>query len=274
MTFKRFLRIIHVGIDALLRLPYINWFNPLMTLYVNFRSFPFRQAIRIPMFVYGWPKLFSLLGKMECKDICKTGMIKFNQTNIGAPSNPGSNTSINNWGTIIFHGPCLIYTANQINTHRYGILELGANTKIMHHVNITAHCQVFVGANTRITHRCQILDSNFHYMADFKKGVVRKYSRPIYIGKSCWICNTSSVTGGAKIPDCTIVASNSLVNKDFSDIPPESIIGGVPAKLVSTGYRRINNENLERKIGKYFAEHPEANEYLLGEEFNHDECDG
>ncbi len=272
MTFKKFLRIIHVGIDSLLRLPYVNWFNPLMTLYLNFRSFPFKQAIRIPIFVYGWPKMYSLLGKMECKDVCKTGMIKFNQTNWCAPSNSGSSTAINNVGKIIFHGSCMIYTANKINTHRYGILELGANTKIMHHVNIAAYSQVFVGANTWITHRCQILDTNFHYIADFKKRIVRKHSRPIYIGKSCWICNTSTIMGGAKVPDYTIVASNSLVNKDFSDIPAESIIGGIPAKLVSTGYRKINSRNLERKIGKYFAEHPETSEYPLENRFVHDEC--
>lgn len=273
ITFKRLLHEVRVGFDTLLRLPYVNWFNPFMTIYLNFRSFPFRQAVKLPVFVYGWPKMFSLLGKMECKDVCKIGMIKFNQTNIGAPSNPGPSSAIHNWGKIIFHGPCLIFTANKINTQKGGVLELGSNTKIMHYVNIAAYTQVFVGANTWITHRCQIMDSNFHYVADFRKGVVRRYSRPIYIGKSCWICNTSTITGGAKIPDCTIVASNSLVNKDFSDIPPESIIGGIPAKLISSGYKRIIRGKLHSKIGKYFAEHPETNEYLLEDGFVHDECD-
>ncbi len=273
MKIKRFFRGCRVGLECVLRLPWINWFNPVLTLYLNFRSFPLKQAVKLPVFVYGWPKLFSLLGSMECKDACQMGMIKFNKTNYSAPSNPGYSTAINNWGKIIFHGPCLIYTGININTHRYGVLDLGANVKIMHNVNITAHSQIFIGANTWITHRCQILDSNFHFIADLKKGIVRKYSRPVFIGKSCWICNTSTVAGGAKIPDYTIVASNSLVNKDFSDIPSESIIGGVPAKLVSTGYRWINNRLLERKIGKYFEEHPETNEYPLEKGFSHDECD-
>jgi acetyltransferase-like isoleucine patch superfamily enzyme len=273
MTLKRFFRILHVGMECVLSAPFVNWFNPFLTLYLNFRSFPIKQAVKLPVFVYGWPKLFSLLGSMECKDVCKTGMVKLNQTNVGAPSNPGPNTAINNWGKIIFHGPCLIYTANKINTHRYGVLELGANTKIMHYVNITAHVQVFVGANTRITHRCQILDSNFHYVANFNKKTVGKYCKPIHIGSSCWICNSSTIAAGAKIPDCTIVASNSLVNKDFSSTPTESIIGGIPAKFVGSGFRRINNPKFDYEIGKYFGEHPEENEFPLDDEFDHELCD-
>lgn len=273
MTIKRFLRGVKVGVECFLRLPFVNWFNPFLTLYLNFRSFPIKQAVRLPIFVYGWPKFFTLLGCMECRDVCKIGMIKLNQTNIGAPSNPGCGTAINNWGKIIFHGPCDIYTANKINTHRFGVLELGANTKIMHHVNITAHNKIFIGANTWITHRCQILDSNFHYVANFINQTVARYHKPIYIGKSCWICNSSTISAGAKVPDYTIVASNSLVNKDFSDIPPESIVGGIPAKFVASGYRRIDNLSFTKEIGRFFGEHPDENEYFLEEGFDHSKCD-
>lgn len=250
-----------------------NWFNPLMTIYVNFRSLPLRQAFKLPVFIYGWPQILSLYGKMECHGTCKTGMIKINRTIDGAPSNPGPNTAINNWGTIVFHGACLIHTANKINVAKGATLDLGTNTKIMHYCNITAHNQIVIGSNTRITHRCQILDSNFHFIVDFNKQIIRRYSKPIYIGKSCWICNTSSVTAGAKIPNCTIVASNSLVNKDFSNIPEESIIGGIPAKYIASGYRRVNNPKLEIEVWKYFLDHPDINEYHIAENFDHSNCD-
>lgn len=77
-------------------------------------------------------------------------------------------------------------------------------------------------------------------------------SAEIYIGRNCWICNTTTVTGGAYLPDFTIVGSNSLVNKDFSEIPERSLIGGVPAKYISTGFLRVDNKELINEINVYY----------------------
>ena len=252
---------------------YKNWFNPLVTVYVNFRSFPIKQAIKLPVFVYGWPRIFSLYGCMECVGICKMGMVKINQTVDGAPSHTGVSSEINNWGKILFHGSCVIYTANKISTSTKGVLELGADVKIMHHCNITAYKFVSIGDRCWITHRCQIFDSNFHFIADFKKGTVRRYSKPIVIGKSCWVCNTTTIAAGAWISDCTIVASHSLVNKDMREVPPESVIGGVPAQCLRSGMRRVNNFLFEKEIWKYFSEHPESDFFPLPKNFDHDKCD-
>lgn len=255
------------------RLPYINWFNPLITLYLNFRSFPLKQAWRLPVFVYGWPKLFSLHGTMECVGKCKTGMVIFNQTNVGIPNNPMSSTAINNWGRIIFHGKCQIYTSNKINVSRGGVLEMGDNSKISCMCNITASNFVRIGAQSIIAHRSQVMDSNFHFVADFNKSQIPKYSKSIEIGTYCWICNNTTVAGGAKIPNKTIVASNSLVNKDMSKIPEESMIGGVPAKLIATGYRRVYSSEMQRKIWAYFKAHPDECVFPLEDNVSHSICD-
>ena len=42
-----------------------HWLNPLATLYVNFRSFPFSQAVRLPFWAYGHPKFYDLSGTMR-----------------------------------------------------------------------------------------------------------------------------------------------------------------------------------------------------------------
>jgi acetyltransferase-like isoleucine patch superfamily enzyme len=250
-----------------------NWFNPLLTLYLNFRSFPLKQAFKFPVFIYGWPKFFSLYGKMECLESCKIGMVKINQTDTGAPSNPSLNTAINNWGTIFFEGPCRIYSANNINVARGAVLKFGRYCKIMHYCNITAHKYVEIGSQTWVAHRCQILDTNFHFIANFVEKKITKYAKPIVVGKSCWICNSSTILAGTVIPNNTIVASHSLVNKDFSDVPEESIVGGIPAKLISTGFKRVNNSRLNMKIWQYFSDHPEVSSYPLDDDFDHNECD-
>ena len=238
-------------------LPYVHWFNPLVTLYLNFRSFPIKQAIKLPIFVYGWPRLFSLFGSMECVGMCRMGMVTLNKTNTGSPQLCVSNVAINNWGRIIFHGKCEIH-CSKINVYGGGILEFGNCCKVMHEVNITASTKVSIGDYSWIVHRCQVLDTNYHYIADLNKQIVSRMARPIVIGKYCWVCNSTTISGGAIIPNKTIVASNSLVNRDMSDIPENSIIGGVPAIFIKNGYRRVDSLKLHSSVSKFFRENPDA----------------
>lgn len=252
---------------------WIHWFNPIYTFYFNLVFFPFGQAIRFPVFVYGWPKLFSQYGRMECVGCCKTGMVRLNLTIGGAPQYSAGNIELNIWGKVIFRGKSIIGSGSKLIVGEHGVLDMGEGTKIMNGCNCTAYSEIRLGSQSWIVHRCQLLDTNFHYMADFKHGIVKRQAHPIVIGDYCWICNSTTITGGAVIPDKTIVASNSLVNKDMSSIPPESIIGGIPAKLVSVGYRRIENRKLESEVERYFMEHPEVDVYPLPDDVSHSVCD-
>ena len=249
------------------------WLNPLETFYLNFRCLPFRQAIKFPVFVYGFLRITSLNGRIRCEGCCKTGMVKMNYRTYGSPSGSGGVTTLNLSGLIVFHGRCVIGIANTLNIGKKAVLEMGHATKIMSNCNITAYQRISIGERSRIAHRCQVIDTNNHFIADFKHGCVKRIARPISIGTYCWICNSTTVTGGAVIPDKTIVSNNSLCNRDYSDIPPESIIGGQPAKLLSTGYRRVESRKLEREIQRYFAAHPEAKVYPLPEGIDHNCCD-
>lgn len=271
-TVQTIIRKLNKGYALIERFPHMKWFNIFSTVYLNFRCFPLNQAMKLPVFVYGWPKFFSLYGKMECVNKCYPGMVRLNQTNANAPSFTGSNSEINLFGKIVFHGKCLIYTANKINININGTLELGEDSKIMHFCNITAYSKVFIGAHSRISHRSQVLDTNFHYIANLNKKVVKRSAHPITIGKYCWICNSTTISGGAIVPDYTIVSSNSLVNKDFSNIPLDSIIGGIPAKLISSGVRKVENRRNSKAISVFFAKHPEVDSYYLDSDVDRSFC--
>lgn len=257
----------------IVRIFWCHWFNPIYTLYFNFVFFPIRQAIKFPVFVYGWPKLFSQYGRMECIDKCKTGMVRLNVTIPGGPQYAAGNSQLNIWGKVIFRGTCEIGSGNKINVGANGLLDLGYNTKISTFCNVTTFKKLEIGAYSRITHRCQIFDTNFHYIADFNKHMVKKQANPISIGEYCWICNSSTITGGAILPDKTIVASNSLVGKSFSEIPSESIIGGIPAKLISTGHRKIESKKFQIEINNYFKENPDSIIFNFDNGMSHSICD-
>lgn len=250
-----------------------HWFNPLYTLYFNFVFFPIRQAMRFPVFVYGWPRLFSQFGTMECRGVCRSGMVRLNVTIPGGPQYAAGNTQLNIWGKVIFRGTCEIGSGNKINVGSGAVLDMGDGTKITTFCNVTAYAEIQVGAQSWIVHRCQVFDTNFHYIADFSRGMVPTSARPIYIGDYCWICNSTTVTGGAVIPDKTIVASNSLVGKDYSNIPPESIIGGVPAKLICTGRRKVESRRFQSFLHSFFTDNPAAECYVMPKDTNHSICD-
>lgn len=243
-----------MGFSALERLFATNWLNPFATIYLNLRSFPFKQAIRMPVWVYGCPRFYELSGRMIIDGKVSSGMVRFNQVKPGAPSNMSIKSEIFNKGLIIFHGIGFIGTGNKIVVGPKGVLDIGKNFKITDMCNIGCFRSVFIGEQSWIVHRCQIFDSNYHYVANFAKGTVPDCSKPIRIGRGCWICNSSTITGNAVLPDYTIVASNSLVNKDMSDIPVSSMIGGTPAKLIATGFRKIENSKIENEVAKFHKE--------------------
>lgn len=104
---------------------------------------------------------------------------------------------------------------------------------------IRIHNKATFGCSVRIAHETQLFDSNFHFMEKVDAPGYYPISRPVIIGSYCWIGNRTTINPGSVLPDYTTVASNSLVNKDFSFLNPNSIIGGIPAKLIREGWTRV-----------------------------------
>lgn len=262
----------------ILRPLFSHCFNPLYTIYMNFIFFPLKQAIRFPLFVYGWPKLYSQFGRMECSDVCRPGMVRLNISYSHGPQHSCGNTELLIYGKIIFNAKKKndffeIGSGCKINVLQNAVFEMGANTKVTNSCNITVYKKLELGEASRISHRCQVMDSNYHYLADFDKKCVRHHSSPITIGSYCWICNSTTITGGAVIPNRVIVASNSLVSKDMSELLEGSIIGGVPAKLIRTGVRKIENSSFEKVVNDFFCNNPQENIYNFDASLPHSACD-
>lgn len=58
----------------------------------------------------------------------------------------------------------------------------------------------------------------------------------VYIESGVWIGTRAVILDGVRIGKNSIVAAGSIVNKD---VPPYSIVGGIPAKVIK--YRKDNN---------------------------------
>ena len=69
---------------------------------------------------------------------------------------------------------------------------------------------------------------------------------PVEIGPYAWICSRSIILPNIKIGEGAVVASGAIVTKD---VPPYTIVGGIPARVIGTrekknysyGYIREND---------------------------------
>jgi len=59
----------------------------------------------------------------------------------------------------------------------------------------------------------------------------KSVATPIIIGDHVWIGMNVTVLKGVTIGDGAVVAAGSMVTKD---VPPHSLVAGVPAKVVKT----------------------------------------
>jgi len=223
----------------------------LKTIYYNFRLFPFHIARKLPLYIYHGVKTYKM------GVICIEGEIKRRMITIGAFDLKAQGvTKILNQGKIIFRGP-VVLSGGAIIENR-GTIIFEGETLVAEGASFLIYQKMTIGKYTRMGFRCLLTDTDYHYMLNVRTGQVKPNRKEIIIGKCNWIASCTTVKKGTCTPDYTIVASNSLLCKDYrQDLPPYSIIGGTPAKLIASGYRRIYNMEEEKSLDNYFIDNRE-----------------
>ncbi len=112
--------------------------------------------------------------------------------------------------------------------------EFGKNIIIEDNVYINFGCiildcaEVRIGSNTLIGPNVGIYAVN--HLLDFKERINGGcVSKPISIGKNCWIGGDVKILAGVKIGDNSIIGTGSIVTKD---IPSNVIAVGNPCKVL------------------------------------------
>lgn len=212
----------------------VNWIK---TLIFNFKMLPFKQAIKLPVIIYG-PVLFtSLRGKLIIDAPVKIGMIGFGQRfEMGKKHKGNAELCIN--GTLKFKGHAQISKDYFIFIGNNGYCEFGYMSSLGSDVKLICVNKVVFGNWVGIGYESQVSDSNYH---PFKNTVTNEYypkSKPIMLSSYNSITNRVSLMGGTVTPEHCVVASNSICNKDYRDLGNHILIGGVPAKLIKNNFTR------------------------------------
>ncbi len=104
---------------------------------------------------------------------------------------------------------------------------------------------VTIGRYTMLAQNVQILGADHNYNT---AGTPITFSgRPnlkqTIIGRDVWVGANSTIMAGVNIGDGCIIAVGSVVSKD---IPPFSIYGGIPAKLIKKRFK--SEEDIEKHL--------------------------
>lgn len=230
-------------------------FNLLKTIWLNFRTLPFRKACKLPIFLYGAWNLRSLQGNIIINsDRVSSGMIKLGLNWAGYVTTSSSTLTLLANSKMVINERVRISQGVQICLYQNSELYLGYNSHLGDGVKVICAKKITIEQNSEITWECQILDHGSHYILDKGNGQVRRIIKPVKISSNCWIGNRSTIMPGTSLPSNSIVASNSLLNKDYISmgIKEYTLMGGIPARVLKENVMRIYNRDNEFYCHQYF----------------------
>lgn len=125
---------------------------------------------------------------------------------------------------MIVNGSFSFFDQSSIYINKNATIELGSGY-INGRANISCFEKIVIGNNVVISEGVTIRDSDNHEIIreNYKK------TQPIYIGNNVWIGINVTILKGVSIGDGSIIAAGSIVT---SDVPPRTLVGGVPAKII------------------------------------------
>ena len=101
------------------------------------------------------------------------------------------------------------------------------------HITCANHVQI---GNGVLTGKWVTITDNSHGATDAESLALQPSLRPVYskgpvvIGNNVWIGDKATILPGVTIGDGAVVAANAVVTKD---VPPNCVVGGNPAKVIS-----------------------------------------
>jgi acetyltransferase-like isoleucine patch superfamily enzyme len=196
------------------------------TIYFNFRYFPIRKAIRLPVLISHRVWLKTLSGKVILSEY-KTGLIEIGFGDVGIFDQQRSRTIWQVSGVVEFKGKAHIGHGSKISVS--GKLTLGSDFYITAESSIVAQKEISIGENVLVSWDSLIMDTDFHKIFD-SNGNQTNLPRPVTIGNNVWIGCRCLILKGVEIPGGVVVAAASTVIKSVKT--QNSIVAGNPADII------------------------------------------
>lgn len=118
-----------------------------------------------------------------------------------------------------------------VSLHPTAVIDYPWNLKMGEKASLGEKCWIYamapisIGELTCVGKDVYLLTGSH----DIEKSTFDLVTKPIYIGKGCWIATATTVLPGITIGDYCVIAANSVVIKNVEDC---SVVGGNPAKFI------------------------------------------
>ncbi len=227
---------------------YLNRFGRLFssfpaTIYFNFHYLPFRQAIKLPIWLRK-ADLKKMRGRVVIdSDIIKTGMITMGFREVSIYPNSGVMWE-NNGGTVFFKGTCCIGNASFLSFGKDTTVEFGNDFRNTAALKMVSYRGIKIGKCARIGWDSMIMDTNFHPIYDMERKVYRKASGKITIGDYNWFGTGCRVMHSVTTPERCIFGMGTVVTRNC-EMKSYCVMGGSPVKILSENVMRDYEHDTE-----------------------------
>jgi len=201
----------------------------LKSVYFNFKYFPLKKAIHLPVRINRRCSLINLKGSLIIDGDISPAMIQIGFGEVGIFDKKKEHSVWNVRGKIIFKGKCFLGTGIRLNIAESGILTFGHNVNITACTAIDCQREISFGEGCLISWENLFIDGDHHNIFD-SDGKLKNPPQNILIGKHVWFSCRCLILKGVTVADNCIVAAGSLLNSSYTI--PNSIIAGSPAKVI------------------------------------------
>lgn len=202
------------------------------TLYFNFRSLPFHQAVKLPVIIgYRIKILETHKGIIELPNETKFAMVRIGWGGSEGVMPRSSGAIMLEGGKVVFKGFAGFSKGCSIRSSGY--LEFGDHFSANVNCFISCSKKVVFGSRCMLGWEVNVRDSDGHTV--YIDGKAKESQREVIIGNHVWLCSTANVLKGSCLGDNSIAAYGCLLTRSF----PEAglLVGGAPAVILQ---RKIN----------------------------------
>lgn len=182
------------------------------SLYWSFKLFPWKSAIRIPLFVYPNTVIKvsgTFIPPHTFNTDIHTGMIRIGQPLTWLIDKKCS-TYLDVVGSLMFKGNTIIGHGSKILIGRSGKLTIGERFSVSGCLRICCEHNITIGCDCMFSWDVSLLDTDYHPIVN-QDGIVTNPPRPISIGNHVWIGCNNTILKGVSIADNIVVSSRNTV---------------------------------------------------------------
>lgn len=201
------------------------------SLYVNFKLMPFREAIKMPIFVRYNCHIKALKGLISVnRGGVKTAMLQIGFGNVGVFDKTYQRSMLQIEGKIELNGKACFGHGSRICVTKNGTLTIGKNFVNTAMMTLICDETIIFGDNVTTSWNTLVMDTDWHAIKNTLTNEIRLCKKPIHIEDKVWLCTRSVVLKGSQISEGCIVGANAVVSGKFTT--PNTLIAGNPAKEI------------------------------------------